>query len=256
MPSEIPDPVRGPEILVEREAALVRVRMNRPQKKNALTGPMYGAMADALADAARDDSVRVVILAGVDGCFSAGNDLGAFMNPSGEGSEVLRFLREITHFPKPLVAAVGGMAIGIGTTMLLHCDYVVAAQDAWFKMPFTELALVPEAASSLMIPTLLGHRVAGEILLLSEPFDAPRAREWGIVNRVEPRPEVERVAHEISARFASLPAGSVQATKALLRRSTLASVDETMAREIEAFGERLSSPEFMEALQGFMASRD
>jgi enoyl-CoA hydratase/carnithine racemase len=242
-------------ILVEHSGAVLRLQLNRPAKKNALTSEMYGALADGLAEAAREDSIHVVLITGVPGTFCAGNDLRAFVDPMETGEQVRRFLEQISTCPKPLVAAVDGLAIGIGTTLLLHCDYVVAAKEAYFKMPFTELALVPEAASSLIVPGLLGQRVAGEILLMSEPFGAEQALGWGIVNRVVESAELEEAGLVAASRLAELPAASVQATKRLLREPMAAAVKETMQCELKVFSERLASPEFREAMERFKSRK-
>jgi len=238
-------------ILIERNGAVLRLQMNRPAKKNALTSEMYGALADGLTEASEDDSVHVVLIAGAKGVFCAGNDLQSFVDPEETGEQVRRFLDRLSTCPKPLVAVVDGLAIGIGTTLLLHCDFVVAAEDAYFKMPFTELALVPEAASSLIVPGLLGHRVAGEILLMSEGFGATQALSWGIVNRVVASEALEEAGLAAAGRLAELPPASVQATKKLLRAPLAAAVKETMACEFKIFDERLASPEFAEAMRRF-----
>jgi len=242
-------------ILFERSGAVLRLQLNRPAKKNALTSEMYGALADGLTEAAEDESVHVVLIAGVQGIFCAGNDLQSFVDPEESGEQVRRFLDQLSTCPKPLVAAVDGLAIGIGTTLLLHCDFVVAAAEVYFKMPFTELALVPEAASSLIVPGLLGHRVAGEILLMSEPFGAEQALGWGIVNRVVASDELEEASLAAASRLAELPPASVQATKKLLRAPLAEAVKETMSREFKVFGERLTTPEFAEAMNRFRSRK-
>jgi len=174
------------------------VRMNRPDKKNALTAAMYSAMAAALEDANGNAAIRCVIIAGVPGAFSAGNDLQEFAQAAtsgqGLGSPVIRFLHALARSDRPLIAAVRGLAVGVGTTMLLHCDYVVAAEDARFSTPFVSLGLVPEAASSLLAPRLMGHRRAFELLVMGRPLDAAAAQGCGLVNAVVPPGEVEAEA--------------------------------------------------------------
>lgn len=238
-------------ILVQRTEAVLRLQLNRPEKKNALTSPMYGALADGLVEARDDASIHVVLIAGGKGTFCAGNDLSAFVDSEESGTQVRRFLEQISTFPKPLVAAVDGLAIGIGTTLLFHCDYVAASEDSYFKMPFTELALVPEAASSLIVPGLLGHRVAGEILLMSESFGAEQALGWGIANRVVTSEELEAHGMAVADRLAKLPTSSVQATKKLLREPMAAAVRNAMEREFEVFDKCLASAEFLEAMNRF-----
>ena len=243
-------------IVVERSERVCTLRIDRPAKKNALTSEMYGRMADAICDANDDAECRAILITGVPGTFCAGNDLNAFMNPEGTGEQVLRFLHELSHAPKPLVIGVTGIAIGIGATMLLHADYAVAADDAQFKMPFTELALVPEAASTLLIPSRLGRRVAGELLLLSEPFDARRAVEWGFVNRLVAADRVIEEAMGVARRFAALPPDAVQATKKLIREPEIDRIEAAMRRELDCFGERLRSPELFEAVGRMLGKND
>ena len=229
--------------------------LDRPEKKNALTRAMYAALAGALEDAATDASVRVVVISGRDGVFTGGNDLGDFMMdpPTGPDSPVFRFLRAAVGFPKPLVAAVEGPAIGIGTTILLHCDLAYAAPSTLFKMPFVDLGLVPEAASSLLLPRLGGQVKASELLLFGEAFDAATARDVGLVNAVVEDP----VGHalERAAVLAAKPPAAVRLTKALLRRETADAVGEAMAHEGELFVERLGSPEAEEAFTAFFEKR-
>jgi len=245
------------QIQVTTAERITTIRFDRPDKKNAITLDMYAALVAALAAAAADPAVRAVVIAGSRDCFTAGNDLGDFMRAAqGGGGNVtapLDFLRAIATFEKPVVAAVAGVAIGIGTTVLLHCDLVYAAPNARFKTPFVDLALVPEAGSSILLPALVGARRAAQLLLLGEQLDAPTALAWGLVNSVAD--DADAAAHAAAVRLAACPPSALRATKALTRRTSRDAVLEAIRVEGEAFAERLRSPEAMEALQAFMARR-
>jgi enoyl-CoA hydratase/carnithine racemase len=234
---------------------ITTIRLDRPDKKNAITLEMYAALSDALDGATADPAVRAVVLAGARDCFTAGNDLGDFVRAA-QGADAVsggRFLRALAGFDKPLIGAVAGVAIGIGTTMLLHCDLVYAAPSARFRTPFVDLALVPEAGSSLLLPALVGARRAAQLLLLGEQLDAPTALAWGLINAVVEDPDAAAAA--AAGKLAALPPGALRATKALTRRASRDAVAETMRVELEAFAERLRSPEAMEAFQAFLARR-
>ena len=233
------------------------IEIARPEKKNALTVEMYHAMADAL-DAAREDPlVRALLITGQPGIFTSGNDLQDFMNRPRQGmdSPVFRFMRALLDCDKPVVAAVTGAAIGIGTTMLLHCDFVYVADDARLAMPFVSLGLVPEFASSLVVPALMGHRRAADKLLLGEPFSAETAVECGIASAVLPAGEVMAHARRVAERFLALPPGAVRQAKRLMRAPVRDAVLATVRSEGESFGERLTSPEAKEAFQAFFEKR-
>lgn len=245
-------------ILVERDGGVITLRMNRPDKRNALTQAMYSGLADGLDAAAADSGVRVVVITGAGGAFTAGNDLGDFLAEGPrDGSErpVGRFLRTISRFPKPLVAAVDGVAVGVGTTMLLHCDLVYAADTARFQLAFINLGLVPEAASSLLLPRMIGTARASELLMLGESFSAGDAERYGIVNRVVPADALPALAAERAAALAAKPAAALRATKQLLRHSTTTGVAERMAEEGALFAAGLQSPEAREAMTAFMEKR-
>ena len=233
------------------------IEIARPEKKNALTVEMYQAMADAILDAQLDAGVRALLIAGQPGIFCSGNDLEDFMRRprAGEDSPVFQFMRALIGCDKPVVAAVTGPAIGIGVTMLLHCDLVFVADDARLAMSFTSLGLVPEVASSLVVPALMGRRRAADKLLLGDPFTAENAVECGIANAVLPPGEVMPHARRVAERFNALPPGSVQETKRLVlgpqREALLAAVQ----REAVSFGQRLASPEAREAMQAFLEKR-
>ena len=244
-------------VAVEDAGGGVRhVVLDRPEKKNAITRAMYARLADALDEAAGDPAVRVVVLSGRGGVFTGGNDLGDFMQepPSGPESPVFRFLAGAVAFPKPLVAAVAGPAIGIGTTILLHCDLAYADAGAVFRMPFVDLGLVPEAASSLLLPQIAGPARAAELLLFGESFTAETAREVGLVNAVVGGGVVDHALDRARA-LARKPPEAVRQTKALLRRASSGAVAETMAHEGELFVERLGSPEAAEAFTAFFEKR-
>jgi enoyl-CoA hydratase/carnithine racemase len=242
-------------VTVQDAGAVRTVRMNRPDKKNALTASMYDAMAAALESAGSHPGIRCLVIAGVPGAFSAGNDLAEFSQSatSGEGLAlpVVRFLHALARSERPLIAAVQGLAVGVGTTMLLHCDHVVAGTDARFSTPFVSLGLVPEAASSLLTPRLMGHRRAFELLVMGRPLDAAAAQACGLVNAVVPPGDVEATA--IKAAHA-LPAEAVAASRRLMRGppgEVVARIDE----EVRVFKERLQSAEARAAFEAFLTRK-
>jgi len=245
------------EIVVERSERVLRIRLNRPAKKNALTAGMYRAFADALRGADSDPDVRVILVHGASDTFTAGNDLQDFLEnpPQGPESPVFAFLQAVTHVDKPLVAAVNGAAVGIGTTMLLHCDLVYAGQDAKFALPFVNLGLCPEAASSFLLPALAGYQRAAELLLLGEPFDAAKAHAVGIVTEVLPGHLVLEAAEQAARRLAAKPPASVRLTKRLLKAQTKAMMDAALAEELRHFRDRLVSVEAKEAFSAFLEKR-
>ncbi|MFG6455245.1 enoyl-CoA hydratase [Roseateles sp. BYS96W] len=229
----------------------------RPEKKNAITQDMYQQMAEALQAADADKAVRAVLITGQPGIFTSGNDLEDFMArpPRGEDAPVFQFMHALLDCSKPVVAAVTGAAIGIGTTLLLHCDLVFVADDARLAMPFVGLGLVPEFASSLVVPQLMGNRRAAEKLLLGDPFTGEQAVECGIANRVLPGSEVVNHARRIAERFNHLAPGAVRQSKQLIRDPQREAVKAAIAREAEIFSARLRSPEAMEAFQAFFQKR-
>lgn len=237
------------------------VEIARPEKKNALTVAMYQAMAEALNAAAADPAVRSVLVTGQPGIFTSGNDIEDFMSrPPGQGSDamdspVFRFMRALLDCPKPVVAAVTGAAIGIGTTMLLHCDFVYVSDEARLAMPFVSLGLVPEFASSLLVPQLMGQARAAEKLLLGEPITPGQAVEFGIANAVLPAGEVVNHARRVAQRLNRLPPGAVREAKALMRGPQREATLKTIGVEGELFAKRLRSPEAMEAFQAFFQKR-
>ena len=232
------------------------IEIARPEKKNALTAAMYRQMADALDAAVADPSVRAVLITGQPGVFTSGNDIEDFMQRQpGTESPAIVFMKALLACDKPVVAAVTGAAIGIGTTMLLHCDFVYVSDEARLAMPFVSLGLVPEFASSLIVPQLMGNVRAAEKLLLGDPFTGADAVECGIANAVLPAGEVVNHARRIAERFNALPPGAVRGTKALMRRSRAALVAEAIGAESTVFAERLRSPDAQEAFSAFFQKR-
>ncbi|TKC89662.1 enoyl-CoA hydratase [Trinickia terrae] len=245
------------DILIEHTEGVMAIAFNRPDKKNAITAAMYQTMADALAAAQDDHQVRAVLIRGSVGIFSAGNDLEDFMKapPKGEDAPVFQFLRRISGFGKPVVASVAGAAIGIGTTLLLHCDLVYAAETATFSLPFAQLGLCPEAASSLLLPRIAGYQLAAEKLLLGEAFDAKEAQRMGIVNRVLSAAEVDAFALAQAAKLAALPASSLRVTKSLMKHAHEREIAVQMTDEAVHFGKMLLAPEAREAFKAFFEKR-
>ena len=245
------------DILTHREAGISTITFNRLDKKNSITSAMYAALADAVEAAAQDPATRVLVFQGHETIFSAGNDIADFLhNPPAEmDAPVFRFLRAISTFPKPVVAAVCGPAVGIGTTMLLHCDLIYAGDNAAFSLPFVNLGLCPEAASSLLVPQMLGYHRAAEALLLGEPFMAEAALEVGLVNRVVPPTECNAIAQAQAKKLAAKPLSALIETKRLLKKGQTAPVLERMAEEGESFGRMLREPAAREAFTAFMEKR-
>ena len=245
------------EILTHVERGVMTLTLNRLDRKNALTSAMYGAIADALTAAQADPAVRVLVVQGHETVFSAGNDIGDFLNrPHGAGeSPAFRFLRAIATFPKPLVAAVCGPAVGVGTTMLFHCDLVYAGDNAAFSMPFVNLGLCPEAAASLLVPQMLGYHRAAEALLLGEPFMAEAALEVGLVNRIVPPTEANALAQATAQKLAAKPPAALIETKRLMRQGQQQLVLQRMEEELGSFSRLLGEPAAREAFGAFMDKR-
>jgi enoyl-CoA hydratase/carnithine racemase len=244
------------DIEVGREGAVMWAAFARPQKKNAITGAMYEALIEAFEAAERDPSVGAFVLSGKGGVFTAGNDLGDFLavasRPAG-GFPASRFISKLADFEKPLVAAVDGLAVGVGTTLLFHCDLVYATPESRFHMPFVNLGLVPEAGSSLLAPQRFGRAKASEFLLLAEPFDAEEARALGLVNALAPQAEL--IAHAMSkaAALAAKPRAALLATRRLMRGDPQA-LKARMAEETQAFGAALKSDEARAAFEAFLTA--
>lgn len=233
------------------------IEIARPEKKNALTQAMYQAMADAINAAQGDAAVRAILITGQPGIFTSGNDIEDFMQrpPQGLDSPVFQFMKALVGSDKPVLAAVTGAAVGIGTTMLLHCDFVYVSDEARLAMPFVGLGLVPEFASSLVVPALMGPRRAAEKLLLGDPFTGEQAVECGIANAVLPAGEVVNHARRVAERFNTLPPGAVRDSKRLMHGRDRERIMQVVAEEAAIFGQRLRSPEAMEAFQAFFQKR-
>jgi enoyl-CoA hydratase/carnithine racemase len=241
---------------ISRADGVLEIRLDRPEKKNALTRAMYDAMVAAFTQVDVDPTLRVALLTGTGDTFTSGNDIADFQSRAAGGgqSSASRFLPTIASMQKPLIAAVNGAAIGVGTTMLAHCDLIVAARSARFVMPFTSLGLVPEAASSLLFPRMLGYQRANALLLLGEPLDAETAFQWGFVNRVVDDTALMDTAHDMARRLAALPPQAVRLTKRLIRHGAT-DVAERIEEELVLFRERVASPEAREAFAAFMEKR-
>jgi enoyl-CoA hydratase/carnithine racemase len=243
-------------VAIARRGHVMEVRLNRPEKKNALTRTMYDAMADAFDTADQDPDIRAVVLTGSGDSFTSGNDIKDFQARAASGGQasVSRFLPTIANMQTPLIAAVNGSAVGVGTTRLAHCDLIVAARSARFTMPFTRLGLVPEAGSSLLFPHLLGYQRAGALLLLGETLDADTARDWGFVYQVVDDAALPEAAHALAQRVAALPPEAVRLTKRLVRHGA-PDLPGRMDEELRLFRERVGSPEAKEAFAAFMEKR-
>ncbi|UAJ10221.1 enoyl-CoA hydratase [Polymorphobacter megasporae] len=245
-------------IAVTIDGGIAEIRFARPEKKNAITAAMYAAMRDALLGCAVEDSVRVILFTAAGDSFTAGNDLADFMAPRPDSSlgeqAVTGFLRAIATAPKPLIAAVRGNAVGVGTTMLLHCDLVVASENARLQVPFVNLGLVPEAASSLLLPRVIGHARASAMVLLGDALDAATALAAGLVNRVVPDGDVETVARAMATTLAAKAPTAVRLAKALLK-GDLAPVLARMDAEGVHFAAQLKSAECREAIAAFYEKR-
>jgi enoyl-CoA hydratase/carnithine racemase len=246
-----------PAVHSELAGGVLRIEMRRVEKKNALDKAMYAAMAQALAAAEADPAARVVLLHGQPGFFTAGADIHDFLErpPGATDTPPSRFLEAIVHASKPIVAAVSGLAVGIGTTMLLHCDHVVAGEGARFSTPFARLGLCPEAGSSVMLPLTVGYKRAAEMVLFGEPIDAATALAWGLVNAVVPDARVLEVASERARTLASRPAGAILASKELLKRRIVALAAAAMHDEAREFARLLHSAAAREMLSAFAEKR-
>ncbi|MGN8060665.1 enoyl-CoA hydratase [Ralstonia sp. 22111] len=244
-------------IRTETADGVLTLTFDRLDRKNAITAAMYQTLADALVAAETDPAIRVIVLAGHESVFTAGNDLEDFMKnpPKDESAPVHQFLKAISRATKPLIASVSGAAVGVGTTMLLHCDLVYASETAKLSMPFAQLGLCPEAASSLLLPQLAGYHRAADKLLFGEPFDANEARELGLVNRVLPAGELDAFVRTQARKLTLLPPASLRATKRLMKEGATPQIAERMSVEGKQFGEMLRAPEAREAFTAFFEKR-
>ncbi|HPD57168.1 MAG TPA: enoyl-CoA hydratase [Smithellaceae bacterium] len=247
------------DIVTNKKNGILAIEFNRPQKKNSITAAMYQVMADALRDAGQDKEVRVILICGKPDIFTAGNDLEDFMNtpPGGDLADrpVAHFMLQMVEAKKPVIAAVAGAAIGIGTTMLLHCDMVYAAENARFSMPFAQLGLCPEFASSMLLPQVIGFPRAAEKLLIGEFFSAQEAYEMGLINKVLPVNELHPYAYAQAVKLAGLPASSLRTTKFLMKAAQADKIREKMMEENKYFSAMLLSPEAKEAFGAFFEKR-
>jgi enoyl-CoA hydratase/carnithine racemase len=245
------------DIITGRSASILRVQLNRPARKNAMTSSMYVDLADILNEAMNDDDIRVVLWHGAGGSFTAGNDIEDFQkNPPGAGeSPQSRLMTALINFEKPIVAAVQGAAVGGGTTMLTHCDFVYAGESTKFQMPFINLGLVPEFGSSYSIPQRIGHIRAAELILLGIPFDARRAADLGLVTRVVPDNDLLATASETAEKLAQKPIGALRACKRLMRLPPREQIERAVRLENEEFASRLRSAEAKEAFAAFIEKR-
>jgi enoyl-CoA hydratase/carnithine racemase len=234
---------------------VLHIVMNRPQKKNAISFEMYSSLTDTIAQAENDADVRVLLIYGTGGCFTSGNDLRDLLEspPRDENSPLFKFMKILSQAKKPIVAAVQGLAMGIGTTMLLRCDLVYAGGNTRFLLPFVNLGLCPEAASSYLLPLLAGYQRAAELFLLAEPFGAEKAREIGLVNEICKDGDVIRYAESQARKLAAKPQASVLLTKAMLRKANARIVEDVISDEASSLIQRLSSPEAAEAFKAFLA---
>lgn len=246
------------DILINKAKGILTIEFNRPEKKNAITSAMYQAMADAIKDAENDTAVRALVIQGKPEIFTAGNDLEDFLKSSSSevgDRPVAQFMRALSTATKPVVAAVAGNAVGIGTTLLMHCDLIYAADNAKFAMPFTQLGLCPEFASSMLFQQVVGYSRAAEKLMLGEAFGAQEAYEMGLVSQVLPLAELTEFAHGQAAKLAALPASSLRVTKRLMRGAQSEAVNARMMEENKHFGEMLVSKEAKEAFMAFFEKR-
>jgi enoyl-CoA hydratase/carnithine racemase len=245
------------EILTERSESILRIQLNRPEKKNAMTSNMYVTLAELLDAAAKDEQIRVALWLGAGDSFCAGNDVADFLNspPASGDSPQARLMKALVNFDKPLVAAVHGATIGGGTTMVTHCDFVYAGESAKFQLPFVNLGVVPEFGSSYSIPAWTGHIRASELFLLGLPFGATRAAELGIVTRVVPDRELLATATAIAQQLAAKPAGALQASKRLLKRTAREQLEQAMRVENEVFAKLVRSADAKEAMSAFLEKR-
>jgi enoyl-CoA hydratase/carnithine racemase len=245
------------DILTELSGSILRIQLNRPEKKNAMTSDMYVTLAELLDAAAKNEQIRVALWYGAGDSFCAGNDVADFLNspPASGDSPQARLMKALVNFDKPLVAAVHGATIGGGTTMVTHCDFVYAGESAKFQLPFVNLGVVPEFGSSYSIPAWAGHIRASELFLLGQPFGATRAAELGIVTRVVPDRELLATATATAEQLAAKPAGALQASKRLLKRTAREQLVQAMRVENEVFSNLVLSADAKEAMSAFLEKR-
>ena len=245
-------------IQTDLQNGVLHLILNRPEKKNALTSAMYTSLVEALARADSDDSIRVIVLRGNGDSFTAGNDIEDFVQKPWQGQSVPpaeQFIRAVAFARKPVIAAAHGLAVGIGTTILLHCDLVYAAEETRFMMPFINLAIIPEAGSTLLLPNMIGHQRAAELFLLAEPFSARRAYELGLVNRVLPASDLLSAVDAAAQTLTEKPAAAIRLAKQMMKQHLRADLDRVIREEVLAIAGQLESPETGEALNAFLQKR-
>ena len=245
------------DILIHQQGGVCTLTLNRPDKKNSLTSEMYAELANLFLQAQGDEQIRVLVLQGSETVFCAGNDISDFIEnpPNSPNAPVFKFLHALVQFPKPLIAGVCGPAVGIGTTLLFHCDLVYAGDNAAFSMPFVNLGICPEAASSLLVPQVMGYQRAAQALLLGEPFMAEAALEVGLVNQILPPTELKEFVQRQGAKLAAKPLKSVLETKRLLKAHQLPQLQKRIAEEGEMFSKMLTEPPALEAMRAFQERR-
>jgi enoyl-CoA hydratase/carnithine racemase len=241
-------------IVYRQEGAVFIIQMNRPAKKNALLQTMYRALAEGIKHSDADDSINAVLLCGTSDCFTSGNDVNDFVAGQAPGADrpSVQFMKALADSRKPIVAAVNGLAIGIGTTMLMHCDLVYAADSAYLHLPFTQLGLCPEAGSSWLAPAIMGHQRASELLLLGERFGAAKAQEYGLVNEVMSAEQVYQYALDKAKNLAALPSEAVQTSKHLIKRAQSTQISDTISLELVNFSRLLNTPDAQAITQAFL----
>lgn len=246
-----------PQVLSQFQDRVLTLSLNRPERKNALSLAMYSALADLIISADGHAQVRVIVLTGTDEFFTSGNDLMDFMNEPQihDNHPVVRFINALRHCTKPVVAVVRGHAVGIGTTMLLHCDLVYVADDARLQLPFVNLGLCPEYASSFLVPRVVGQQKAAELFLLGEPFSGAEAATIGLVTKAVPTTELNDFAHAKIQRLAQQPPAAVRRSKALLRAATKSAIEQSLHAEYAGFAEGLASEECKESVTAFFEKR-
>lgn len=245
------------EIISTREDGVLKLRLNRASKKNSLTQAMYTRLATLVSEASAQSDIRVLVLSGSEDSFSAGNDMADFLNRKDMGGDapVIQFMNALAACPKPVIASVNGLAVGVGVTMLLHCDLIYAAEGAKFQLPFVNLGIVPEFASSYLLPRIMGHAKAMELTMFGEPFSAEHARECGLVNEVLSGDKLEARVAERAAKLAAAPPNALRTTKRLMKRWTDKAVSEAIPLEAFHFVPMLKLPEAQEAIGAFLEKR-
>lgn len=240
-------------ILTNEENGILTITLNRLEKKNALTSVMYLKLTDAFNHASQANHIRCLVIQGDANCFSAGNDLADFLNANpNEELAAFKFIKTLANFDKPIIAAVAGAAVGIGTTLLLHSDIVIAADNSKFALPFSKLGLCPEAASSMLLPQIIGHLKAFELLVLGETFSAETALSLNLITKMCESSEVIAIARQYAEKIAALPSDAVMSSRALLKQANLDLINQTMQREVDTFSRLMQTPDCKNILAAFL----